>query len=69
VSETVARRITGHKKRSILDRYNIVNEADLREAAEKLNDYQQTGHNPGTIEGLKAELAAVADSQHDDISN
>ena len=66
VPERVAMQMTGHKTRSVFERYNIVSECDLIEAAKKLNAIQPVppapnrdalaghshdgGHNLGTIE-------------------
>ena len=44
----VAMQMTGHKIRSVFERYNIVNVGDLREAARRLDI--ATGTISGTIE-------------------
>lgn len=43
VPESVAQRVTGHKSRSVFNRYDIVSDQDMREATKKL-----AGHRTGT---------------------
>src|SRR5687767_12651181 len=55
IPEKIAMAISGHKTRSVFDRYNIVNEADLHAAALRMDQYYE--QQRGTLTGTLAELS------------
>ena len=58
VPERVTMMVSGHKTRSVFDRYNVVSDSDLKRAAQLQQAYLEKQDSLGTVLGTVRDINA-----------
>lgn len=62
VGDKVSMKISGHKTRSVFDRYNIIDQNDMRRAMEKLEQFKQLERGQDEVKPLFSELSPCSEA-------